>query len=334
MPIITDKKQLVSLKEEQKSCFKCEQNPGRNERSAIIVCDVCANWICKDCAEIDDKLYELVVQHNVSYTHICSSCKDEIPKIQDLIKINQKLVKIEENIMKMKEDIEANKTSMNEVDARLAIVETIIQQNKLDDEAFPRLPTINDATEKLQQALSSQQLTTNKLNTNLEEERRKASKTQNLIIYGLPETEETIKEQMRADFHSIRELYADRVELTPKDISGIARLGQKKEKQVRPVRITFVDLQKRREVLINNKGLTIEGFQYEFCKCKAGGQHIHINITNDKTKQERDQENKLREELKQRRTQGEDLIIKNGKIVKRTLNEAYPRWAEICQDGY
>ena len=337
MPIITDKRQIVTIRENQKNCYHCQQSPGRNERSGAIICDICSHWICKDCSGIDETIYDLVVQNDINYTHICASCKDELPKIKDLIKVSQKQLQMEEEIAGMKKDIETNKQSLQRVSAfeeRMVAIEQVIQTNKLDDVNYPRLPDIDATTRKLQEELFFQKEKTTKLNTNLEEDKRKAAKTQNLIVYGLQELHTKVIDQMKEDFSTLQNLYADKVQLTETDISSITRLGQKKDGKIRPIRVTFVDALKRREILVNNKGLKIEGQQYDLCECKNAGKHIHINITNDKTQQERETENKLREELKQRRTDGEDVIIKKGKIVKRTSNEAHPRWAEVCQNGY
>ena len=337
MPIITDKRKIAAIREVQQNCFNCQQSPGRNERSSAIICDLCSHWLCKDCANIDNTVYDLVVQNDISYNHICTACREEIPKIKDLILISQKQIQMEEDITAMKKDIETNKQSLQKVsnfETRLRAVEQVIQTNKLDDANYPLLPDIDATTRKLQEKLFSQKEKTSKLNTNFEEDKRKAAKTQNLIVYGLPELHTETIDQMKADFNVLRELYAERVQLATTDISSITRLGQKKDGKIRPIRITFVEPLKRREILINNKGLKIEGQNHDLCECKNPGHHIHINITNDKTQQEREIENKLREELKQRRIDGEDVIIKKGKIIKRTSNEAYPRWAEVCKNGY
>ena len=336
MPIITERTQILQHKETQKTCFNCEQEPGRNERNAIIICDICEKWLCKGCAVIDEKLYEYVIQKNLAYNHICVSCKDEIPKIKDLIKMGEKQTQMQIDIDKMKADIDSNKKSIQKYESfesRLSDVEKVIVANKLNDMEYPPLIAINDVQKQIQKDLSTQAETTTKLNIDLEEKKRRDALSQNLIIYGLPERKTLVQEQMKADFDKIKELYTNRVELNETDISHITRLGVKKQNKERPIRITFVDLQKRRDVLVNNKNITIKEDQFDECKCKNPGKHIHINITTDKTKQEQEQESKLREQLQNRRKNGEDVVIKKGKIVPRNAFEAYPRWAAICQNG-
>ena len=82
--------------------------------------------------------------------------------------------------------------------------------------------------------------------------------------------------------------------------------------------------------------MRIQSDDFEECKCKQNpGRHLHINITNDKTRNQRETEAKLREELQSRRKAGEQNIkIRQGKIVKKDSTPAHPRWADLFENGY
>ena len=335
MPIITDKREINSLKETHKHCYKCEDGGGRNERSSIIICDICSNWICKECSGVDSKLLDLVVKNDLNYNYICIDCKNQLPQLKDLMQIAQKQMRMENEIVAMKADIEENKKSIKDyedVKERLSKVEKILENNKLDNEEFPPLPAMNAATEQIRNQITSQQENTTWIKSNLEEEKRKEAIKMNLIIYGIPENENDIESQMKADFNTLQELYSDRVQLDVGDLSNITRLGRKSDK-IRPLRITFVEMQKRKEILTNNKGLIMEDEEFKMCNCvKNPGKHIHINVTNDKTKLERELENTLREELKMRRSNGEDVTIRKGKIVNRNVQKTQARWDLVRQN--
>ena len=335
MPLITDKKQIASIKESQKTCLLCDEIGGRTERSSAIVCDICSHWVCRECANIEDKLLDFLVQNDLNYSHICKTCKDQIPQIKDLLKISQKQTQIESDIVNMKADIENNKQTLSKYEGmhqRLSNVESIIQNNKLDQE-FPVLPAINAATQKMQHEITTQQESTTKMQFNMEEEKRKEAIKMNLIVYGIPEKESTVENQMIADFNVLQELYSDKVQLHADDVTSIVRLGRNTEGKIRPIRVTFNEIQKRREILTNNQGLRMVGDEFKLCKCKANpGKHQHINVTTDKTKQEREFENELREQIKVRRQNGEDVIIRKGKIVNRSLLDTHARWAVIRQN--
>ena len=336
MPIISDKKQLSNLKETQKFCLLCNEGGGRSERCTIITCDICSHWVCKDCSGMDTKLYDFITSNNTDINFICSNCKGQLPKIKDLLAIEQKQAEMESDIIQMKQDIQENKQSINQIknmSERMEKVEKILKANKMEDEQFPPLLGYSEAAKKMQEDISKTKETAKQLNLNIEEEKRREIRKANLIVYGLPEHESTAVNQMKSDFHSLQELYSETVDLNASDFSNITRLGKKKEGQIGPIRFTFYDNQLRKEALINNKGLRYEGHQYDQCNCKTNpGRHIHINVTTDKTKQEREEENKLREMLLERRRNGEDVTIRRGKIVKTDQQESQARWAVISQD--
>ena len=92
-------------------------------------------------------------------------------------------------------------------------------------------------------------------------------------------------------------------------------------------------MKKRSEILRNNKNLKLYNEEHtcnlEFCQDEEP--HKHIYISTDKTQLQRDEETKLRTELKTRRETETDLIIRNGRIVKKSAT--YARWSEITKDG-
>ena len=57
--------------------------------------------------------------------------------------------------------------------------------------------------------------------------------------------------------------------------------------------------------------------------------HKHIYVSPDKTKQQRDEEQKLRDELKTRRLTETNLIIGDGKIIKKST---IARWVNLRED--
>ena len=349
MPIISDKKVLSAIKETQTFCKVCSKKPSRVER--IFICDVCSDWLCSDCSAVNEHLYELATKATVKINFVCSSCEEQLPKVRDLLKLSSRQEEMEKDIVQIKEDVSNNTTLINQqkeksdsTEERLKKVEELLQINHLDeDEEFPTLPKMNAAAKSLAEQLTSQRETTKKLNAQLNEQRelnaeekRQAARAANLIVYGLPEETESNNEleQMKNDFNNLQDLLSDRVEIDTKDISDIRRLGTKKDKS-RPLRITFKNQEKRKEILTNNLGLIISDDKYQVCPCKTyPGRHVHVNITNDKTRQQRETEAKLREELKERRKSGENIKIKQGKIVSRDPSNAHPRWADLFENGF
>ena len=347
MPVISEERALSALKEVQSVCKACCKRPKRTEN--IFICDVCSDWLCNNCSEISEDLYNMATKTSAKISFICKLCNEQLPKVRDLIKLSQKQEQMEEDIAVMKTQINQNKnyiikqkeTSDNH-EIRLLKVEKLLEDNHLNDNEFPSLPKMNAETNLLKQQLTYQQATTNKLDAELQkhqqqsiEEKQQALRAANLIIYGFPETEESESEQMKQDFNSIQDILSDRVDIIYSDFKDIRRLGTKKDKS-RPIRVTCTSLEKRKEILVNNIGLRIQSDDFEECKCKQNpGRHLHINITNDKTRNQRETEAKLREELQSRRKAGEQNIkIRQGKIVKKDSTPAHPRWADLFENGY
>ena len=346
MPIVSEPRTLASVKENQSLCKICSKKEKRNERTHI--CDICSEWVCKTCSNINDNLYELATQTTTKINFVCDHCELELPQIRDLMKLKAKQDKMEEEISNIKNSVTINTKKIQEQEEkatsneqRLTRIEQLLEKNHLDNEEYPPLLAISNTTKTLAQKISSQQDTTNKLDEKIQnqqeqkaEEKRQAARASNLIVYGIPEEENSEEQQMKKDFLILKEILSDRVSIRTSDIRDIIRLGTKKEDQTRPVKITCTSLEKRKEILTNNKNLRIENEEFNFCNCKMNpGNHIHINITNDKTLKQREDEAKLREELKTRRAAGERITIKQGKIVKLTKTRTHARWVELVENG-
>ena len=342
MPLILDKKQLSNIKETQQSCQSCEKGSLRNE--SVVLCDICNIWSCKECSQINEKLIETSVKHNVKLSYVCLSCEEEAPKIRSLMKISQRQDEMEAEIKEVNGKTERNTALIIQIqednskfETRMKALEKVIKDNKLS-EYIENYPPLIAMTEKL----STQEGSTAKLNDELqkqvderEEEFRKASKSQNLIIYGIPENESDPVEQMKYDFSILSQVYENKVEIQKTDITQIIRIGKKNPSKIRPIKITCANNEIRKEILTNNKFLRMEGEMYNTCNCKVNpGKHIHINITTDKTKKEQEEEARVIKELKDRREAGENVIIKRGKVVNReNVTKFQARWTEILQNG-
>ena len=169
------------------------------------------------------------------------------------------------------------------------------------------------------------------------EQKLRAEKENSLIVFGIPEVPEDVtkEEQMKSDFLMIKNLYSERVPLDCNDLTQLLRIGNRKPDQPRPIKITFHSLKKRQAVIRNNQNLIIDGDEFEECSLancdEEGEKHQHIFVSTDKTKKQIAEEKKLREELKTRKVQEPNLVIRNGKIVDKTTLQA--RWSQITKNG-
>ena len=329
------------------------------------------NWMCKKCKEkLPDliKLRECLVEQSAQQgkNNIkLKKCETDIATLKsDIEKMKERVTKLEEE----KPTQEAEDLNMRQLDERLTSLETkslepLPIQNTteietkilkvVDDKfnevglgpemkakyaemaAFPPLAisenfkavkdTQAETKRRLDEAIKMQK-------EEKDEQTKIESKKNNLIIFGLPETELTPAQQMLSDFNVLKEIYEERVNLEENDIADLRRIGKAKDNQHRPLIVVFKDTELRNNVLKNNKYLKLERDDFERCECKFPSKHIHIYVTDDKTPKQQELDRKLREELKKKRQDGEqDLVIRNGKIINKKRSKT-PRWIEI-HDG-
>lgn len=153
-----------------------------------------------------------------------------------------------------------------------------------------------------------------------EEETLIKKKEDNLIIYGMPESNlADKKDEMKEDYRRIKQVYIERVELQEQDLKHITRIGIKGNDKIRPIQITLSSQHKRKEILTNNMNL------------KLLENHVSTNIyvSTDRTKKQREADKEMRAELKRRKEQGENLTIRNNKIVPFRERAQTTTWASL-----
>ena len=333
------------------TCKLCSDQ--KTNKDPGIECDMCNQFIGLECTNYTQDVYNYLVEKDVEINFLCKPCKDSLPELKNLIEIakqqqhfkgtleahDTRITKCEvdaEGIKQIREDVQNMNTRLSDIEAKLIdkeAVETIAEKCfKASEFPIIQMDEVKrkqeDTQKQLEQAIDLQ-------SKGFEEVKRRGDNQKNLIFYGVREDHKEDKtEQMKADFETIKKLYTDRVEINRKDFIQISRVGPHKQNQIRPIRITLAEVNKRSEILRNNKNLKIyqeeNTCSLEFCEDEDD--HTHIYVSTDKTKNERDQDNKLRAELKRRRETEEDLIIRNGRIVKKSTT--FARWSEIAEHGW
>ena len=137
----------------------------------------------------------------------------------------------------------------------------------------------------------------------------KKRRANNLILYNVPEnTSAIIDERVKHDLVTIKRVFDDKnLHIKSKDITNVFRLGKDQNKgHPRPVLVKFSKEEIKKNVLSHCKDL----------KLKVNNENIPIYYSSDRTVKEREERRKLVEEMKRRKSNGENQIgIRNGKIV-------------------
>ena len=135
MPLIPKKTTLDRIKETQLNCKACDEESTYNPHPAV--CDICSHWICRDCTDISTELYQEIEKSKTKVNFFCNDCEEELPKVREMIKLNQRQQEIVADINKMKSDIAENNTAITaqqetneKLFTRLKAVETVIKQQK------------------------------------------------------------------------------------------------------------------------------------------------------------------------------------------------------------
>ena len=325
-----------TTKDTNLKCRVCQKNIVYNR---YLNCDLCTEAVCVSCTKLTEHIYDYMEEQGIEIPFLCSPCRKEMPKIRELLQIKEKHENLKTEVDKLSKEVEELKKKPEDLTERVVQLETVIKVKKINSDDFPALDKITDQTKQLSQVIKQQKSLDEKLKKQTEEkeeEKRIEERENNLIVYGIPEKHEDNSEQIKEDYYTISHLYQNRVKICKEDIINITRLGTKKENQIRPIRISFECSDKRTRILRNNKNLVIYNEDSPECTasfCTLEDNHRHIYISTDKTKQQRETEKELREELKKRKSKGEtNLMIRNYKIIK-AVDRAHPRWADIIQNG-
>ena len=185
---------------------------------------------------------------------------------------------------------------LQDLESRIGNLETSIEsfrtvQNKQEME-------INE----IKQSLSEIRLSKSEILDEMEDRDRRRD---NIILFGLPESDEgTISERRAHDETLVDEVFGA-IGCDDVDIDAIFRLGRNVSGKVRPVKVTLRNRSSKVEIMRKSRDLrTKDKFKRVF-------------ISNDKTKMQQSEWSDLRKELLRRKELGEDVVIYNGKVALR-----------------
>lgn len=141
---------------------------------------------------------------------------------------------------------------------------------------------------------------------NLERGNRK----NNLVIYNLQESSKMgAGQRYEEDRKHIQKIFTQELLRDGFSIERITRLGKRTEEGRRPILVEMRTEKEKMDILVNAK------------RMRNSVEYPKLYINKDLTVNERIKEKQLREQLRDRRNNGEkDCIIRNGKIVSRSSN--------------
>ena len=166
--------------------------------------------------------------------------------------------------------------------------------------------TITKTQEQNFKSIAQEKKNTNeKIENN--ESRERYLKRNNLIMYNVPESNrENAKSRIEDDHHICEKIFREDLNEQNFHIEEIIRLGKSNlENHTRSVLVKVYNEKEKWRIIGKAKNLQYSEY------------FNNVYITKDMTVKERSENKTLRIELKERRENGEDVLIKNEEIVRR-----------------
>lgn len=151
-----------------------------------------------------------------------------------------------------------------------------------------------------------------KISEEVREAMERRGRRLNVVMRNIPEKGEA------DDAKYVNDLFYGPMALENIDITCLERLGERRRNQSRLLKVSLSTWTMKKKILAAAKKLANEGDEYK-----------EIYISPDLTKKEQEMDRELREQLKQRREQGEkNLYIHKGKVKERTPQPEKPNQVE------
>ena len=290
----------------KESCKTCKESVTKKDKG--MMCDTCGCWYHCKCIQMEDQAYNFYKTYE-KINWVCCKCikeKKEENSLYDLIagmmKSNEeekKAHKSEKNEMiNMMKELNVKMTKMEE-DQNIKMNKIFEQINKIEDKIDEKV------NEKLK--ISEKEILS-KVNNEIDEKMERLKRRNNLIIYGMPECKNKGKEDMqRADVQNVEKLLRE-LEVTVSKLN-MTRLGKNinVEGKPRPIKLDLENEGEKFNIL--KKAGKIKAVNTE--------EFRKIILSGDLTLKQRELDRNLREELKERRMNGErNIKIKNGRIIR------------------
>ena len=302
-------------KKEPAKCKECEDPISADDRA--LDCDVCKEFICLNCTELDDEVYTYLMEKEVDVPFMCKPCKSDIPKIRELMGLKEKYNALNQEMDKLKTDLATQKVkfqnqeeNMKTLTERLAALENRPVANAVD---FPNLLDANQP-QQIQQFVNTHLRPV--LQNEISEHERIHAIKKNLICSGIKESEQPRDADAdREDKAAFINLMNEEFNIVP-DVEKVERCGKKRtptdedpHPKPRLLKIFLKDL--RTKKLILSKAVTLRNSENDYTKNE-------IYIRPDQTLKQQEESKNLRDQLKLRRQQNpaKTFKIKRGIIVE------------------
>ena len=283
-------------------CLHCDQDC--TLESKALQCDLCQNWVHSECEGMSSESYKKLNDIcadvvNVSYYCELNNCSSRIKQLVANWKITQSVSQTDTEtntaVKSLLSKYDSLTKSVNELSTKIANLAANNENLQMEINSVSESSTASNQTNVVSNISTPSATATL---TILDELADRERRSKNLIVYNLAESSES-----HSDDSLLRNLFSSvfKVDVV---LTRTARLGRRNDSKPSPLLACFAD------VSVRNMILSYSG------KLRKFDQYKNVYIAPDRTKLERQKHQKLVEDLKQRRSNGErNLVIRNGSIV-------------------
>ena len=283
------------------NCQKC--NKIINARDQKIECDDCSHFFHQKCTDLTTAEFNCLTKGNKNIKYHCINCLEDGE--------GSKIKNLESRVKKLEIDSETAKQDSSQM-------QDIIRQLQTQNDNIQRQ---NDAIIKFFDNYKGENLeNTIKAHVNeITDSKTEIEEKKNcLIVFNMDETEG--ENAIQDDVDNVKKLF--KVTNPDLDTSGlnkehIFRLKKKtnpeepKSKKNAPIKVKLPNPKIKMQIISNGK------------KLKGHDKFGKVGIQLDMTKAEQEKHKALREELKNRRDNGEDVMIFDGSVILKNEREKY-----------
>lgn len=262
-------------------CNLCAEEVEEGHKS--VMCQKCNQWTHQLCANLNNQEMKALEKgrHNIMW--FCNACTAEVVKF---------LKGVPTHSTERKAHVDS--VGLQEVVMKLDhVAETM---NKMAEQMAKREKVFESVVER-------------KVNQYMEEKDEKVKRECNIILHNIQESvSDDTEERKRYDASSVDDVL-DYLEIAvPQEAMKPVRLGKKNADSDKPrlLKVTLDSIETKKQVLSKAKTL----------KNSSRSDLQKVYVSPDLTPKEREANRKLREELKVRRDKGDDVMIRNGKVIE------------------
>jgi hypothetical protein len=270
---------MAPRKKEEYFCLQCKLKVAENQFS--VACSICDRWIHKDCGLDEDeyKLVDKMFQKKGFHCWSCDGCAKGLSKLHKMIVSNQR------EIASLREDV----------------TEIQVTTDKNVNDIVTNAEGIDSLRKDVEELKSTENSGFNNEGV-LEELDLRESKKANLMIFSIPEPDETLEPLLKkkADIQTMKDICASiDVNLNSEsDIKFIYRVGELGEKS-RPLSLGFRNAGVRDRILKNA------------WKLNKSDEYKKISLAPDLTPLQLKKEKKLLAEAEEKNKELSDTDAKN-----------------------